>query len=64
MAVEAFDWEGKQALSGRRNGSKVTGVGLALSPYTAGSRGYDGLMIIRPDGQLQVHQVPEVLHHL
>ena len=56
MAAEAFDWEGKQALSGRRNGSKVTGVGLALSPYTAGSRGYDGLMIIRPDGQLQVHQ--------
>ena len=54
--AEAFDWEGKQALSGRRVGSKVTGVGLGLSPYTAGSRGYDGLLVIRPDGMLYAYQ--------
>ncbi|MDH3422292.1 MAG: xanthine dehydrogenase family protein molybdopterin-binding subunit [Gemmatimonadota bacterium] len=54
--AEIFDWEAKQALSGRRVGSKVTGVGLGLSPYTAGSRGYDGLLVIRPDGRLYAYQ--------
>jgi xanthine dehydrogenase molybdenum-binding subunit len=57
MGAELFDWQGKLALSGRRNGSKVSGIGIGLSPYTAGSRGRDGLMIISPeDGRLYVHQ--------
>lgn len=56
MGAEMFDWEGRQELSGRRNGTKVTGLGIGLSPYTAGSRGRDGLMLIRPDGKLYVHQ--------
>ena len=56
QGAELFDWAGKQELSGRRVGTKVTGIGVALSPYTAGSRGFDGLMIIRPDGKLYVHQ--------
>jgi CO/xanthine dehydrogenase Mo-binding subunit len=56
QGAEAFDWAAKSQLSGRRVGSKVTGVGLGLSPYTAGSRGYDGLMVIRPDGRLYVYQ--------
>jgi CO/xanthine dehydrogenase Mo-binding subunit len=56
MGFERFDWPAKQALSGQRNGSKVTGVGIGLSPYTAGSRGRDGMMLIRPDGKLYVHQ--------
>ena len=56
MGYEMFDWEAKQALSGQRNGSRVTGVGIGLSPYTAGSRGRDGLVLIRPDGKLYVHQ--------
>lgn len=56
QGAELFDWEGKLALSGQRNGSRVTGVGIGLSPYTAGSRGRDGMMLIRPDGRLYVHQ--------
>ena len=56
QGAELFDWPAKSQLSGRRNGSRVTGVGIGLSPYTAGSRGRDGLMIIRPDGKLYVHQ--------
>jgi len=56
QGAELFDWEGKLALSGQRNGSKVTGIGIGLSPYTAGSRGRDGMMLIRPDGRLYVHQ--------
>ncbi|MFQ5537909.1 MAG: xanthine dehydrogenase family protein molybdopterin-binding subunit [Gemmatimonadota bacterium] len=51
-----FGWEEKAALSGTRRGSRVTGVGIGLSPYTAGSRGFDGLLVIRPDGRLYVHQ--------
>lgn len=56
MGAELFDWEGKLARSGQRNGSKVTGIGIGLSPYTAGSRGRDGMVLIRPDGKLYVHQ--------
>lgn len=56
LGAETFGWEEKIALSGRRNGSKVTGVGMGVSPYTAGSRGYDGIVLIRPDGRLYVHQ--------
>jgi len=53
---EMFDWDAKLGISGQRIGSKVTGIGIGLSPYTAGSRGRDGMMIIRPDGKLYVHQ--------
>jgi len=56
LGAELFDWEGKKALSQQRVGTKVTGIGIGLSPYTAGSRGYDGMMVIRPDGKLWVHQ--------
>ena len=52
--AEAFDWEGMKARSGRRNGSKVTGIGVALSPYSAGTSGMDGLLTIRPDGKVYI----------
>ena len=55
LTRELFNWDEKRELSGRRNGSKVTGVGLAISPYSAGSSGMDGLLVIRPDGQLTIH---------
>jgi xanthine dehydrogenase molybdenum-binding subunit len=56
LGAELFDYQNKIALSGQRNGSKVTGIGMGLSTYTAGSRNYDGLMVIRPDGKLYVYQ--------
>jgi CO/xanthine dehydrogenase Mo-binding subunit len=55
MARERFGWDQKKALSGRVNGSKVTGLGVSISPYNAGSRGMDGMLIIRPDGKLTIH---------
>ncbi len=55
LTRERFNWDEKRLLSGQRNGSKVTGVGLALSPFSAGSRGMDALLIIRPDGSLTIH---------
>lgn len=51
-----FDWNTKREMSGRRNGTKVTGVGVGLAPFVGGSIGYDGLLVIRPDGRLYVHQ--------
>ena len=56
LGSELFDWEEKRQLSGQRNGTKVTGVGMGLSPFVAGSSGFDGLLVVRPDGKLYVHQ--------
>ncbi len=56
LGVERFDWAAKSAMSGRREGTKATGIGVAASPYTAGSSGFDGLIVLRPDGRLQIHQ--------
>jgi CO/xanthine dehydrogenase Mo-binding subunit len=53
--VELFDWETRKARARQRRGTKVTGVGVAVSPYSGGySVGYDGLLTIRPDGRLYV----------
>jgi xanthine dehydrogenase molybdenum-binding subunit len=49
-----FDWAGRVARAGIRQGSKVRGVGVAVGPHGAGSIGFDGLMTIRPDGRLYV----------
>ena len=56
LGAELFDWEAKRQLSGRREGTKRTGVGIGLSPFTAGSSGRDGLLVVREDGKLHVHQ--------
>ena len=52
--AEQFGWAERVARSGRRTGSKVRGVGVAVGTHTAGSIGHDGLMTIRPDGRLYV----------
>ena len=52
--AQQFDWPTRAARAGTRKGSKVTGVGVAVGPHGAGSIGFDGLMTIRPDGQLYV----------
>jgi CO/xanthine dehydrogenase Mo-binding subunit len=52
--AELFKWDERRARSGKREGAKVRGVGVAVGPHGSGSIGYDGLMIIRPDGHLYV----------
>jgi xanthine dehydrogenase molybdenum-binding subunit len=49
-----FNWDGRKARAGQRQGAKVRGVGVAVGPHGAGSIGYDGIMTIRPDGRLYV----------
>src|SRR2546425_5478206 len=52
--AELFKWDERKARSGKREGSKVRGVGMAVGQHGAGSIGYDGLMTIQPDGKLYV----------
>ena len=52
--AELFKWSERQARAGKRQGSKVRGVGVTVGPHGAGSVGHDGLMTIRPDGRLYV----------
>ena len=52
--AKLFDWETKKARSGQRTGSKVRGVGVSTSTFVAGSTGFDGLFIIKPDGRMYV----------
>jgi CO/xanthine dehydrogenase Mo-binding subunit len=49
-----FKWDERKAQSGKRDGSKVRGVGVAVSTYSAGSTGFDGLIVIKPDGRLYI----------
>jgi xanthine dehydrogenase molybdenum-binding subunit len=51
--AQLFNWEEKKARSGQRQGTKVRGSGVAISTYSAGSIGFDGLLIIKPDGRVQ-----------
>jgi CO/xanthine dehydrogenase Mo-binding subunit len=52
--AELFKWEERKARAGKREGSKVRGIGVAVGPHGAGSIGFDGLMTIQPDGRLYV----------
>ena len=53
--VTLFEWDRRKARRGARAGSKVRGIGLSVSPFIGGySIGYDGLLLIRPDGKLSV----------
>jgi CO/xanthine dehydrogenase Mo-binding subunit len=53
--VELVDWEDAARRGGQCHGSKATGTGIALAAYTAGASGFDGLMVVRPDGKLYIH---------
>ena len=50
-----FDWEKKKQLSGQRKGSKVTGIGVGQAYHSAGANGFDGLVVLTPEGKLNIH---------
>jgi xanthine dehydrogenase molybdenum-binding subunit len=51
--AEQFQWKQRIARP-KRSGTKVRGVGVSSSAFFAGSTGYDGLFIIRPDGRIAI----------
>jgi xanthine dehydrogenase molybdenum-binding subunit len=54
--VELFKWEERKKRNGQRSGSKVRGVSAIVGTFVAGSIGFDGLLIIKPDGRLYIYQ--------
>src|SRR5262249_51607637 len=52
--TELFSWDERKARSGQRKGPKVRGLGMGVSAYSAGSIGFDGLLVIKPDGRLTI----------
>src|SRR5438309_5683943 len=52
--AEQFRWNERKAEGGKRKGSKVRGYGVATSSFVAGSTGYDGLFVIKPDGRMYI----------
>src|SRR5271168_1745004 len=51
--AEQFKWQERIARSPKRIGSKARGVGVALSCYVGGTTGFDGLLVITPEGRVQ-----------
>lgn len=54
--AKLFNWDERKKRSGRRHGTKVTGVSAAASTFMAGATGFDGLLVIRADGKIEIHQ--------
>ena len=52
---EEFDWEQRRSRSGQRNGSKVIGLGIGTAYHSAGGSGFDGLVVLTPEGKLHIH---------
>jgi xanthine dehydrogenase molybdenum-binding subunit len=52
--VELFNWNERKSRSQQRNGSKVRGLGESMSTFVAGSTGFDGLFVIKPDGRMYI----------
>ena len=55
QGAREFDWQARTAQTRELGGSKKRGIGVGIGYHGAGSRGYDGLLRITPDGTLQIH---------
>jgi CO/xanthine dehydrogenase Mo-binding subunit len=53
--AEQFKWQERVARQPRRSGTKARGVGVAISTFVGGSIGFDGLLVITPDGRVRFH---------
>ena len=51
--AEEFKWSEKIGRSPKRIGTKVRGVGVSLSCYVGGTIGFDGLLVITPEGRVR-----------
>src|SRR6202046_981977 len=50
--AEQFRWSERVARTPKKMGTKVRGVGVSLSCYVGGTIGFDGLLVIKPDGRI------------
>ncbi|MDR3753897.1 MAG: xanthine dehydrogenase family protein molybdopterin-binding subunit [Terracidiphilus sp.] len=54
QGAEQFKWQERIAKP-KRTGSKARGVGVSLSCFVGGTIGFDGLLVITPDGRVRFH---------
>ena len=52
--AELFKWNERKAAGGQRVGTKVRGLGVSSSTFVSGSKGYDALFVIKPDGMMYI----------
>ncbi len=52
--AKQFNWSERAARQPKQVGTRVRGVGVALSTYHGGTIGFDGLIIITPQGRVQI----------
>jgi xanthine dehydrogenase molybdenum-binding subunit len=50
--AEQFKWNERVARTPKKIGTKVRGTGVSLSCYVGGTIGFDGLLVIKPDGRI------------
>jgi xanthine dehydrogenase molybdenum-binding subunit len=50
--AEQFKWSERVARTPKKIGTKVRGIGVSLSCYVGGTIGFDGLLVIKPDGRI------------
>lgn len=55
IASEKFNWSREKLESGKRNGSKVIGIGIGQAFHPGGATGFDGLVRITADGKVHIH---------
>ncbi len=53
QGAKQFKWDERVAQK-RRNGPKSRGLGVAVSTFFGGGIGYDGLIVLKPDGKLYI----------
>ncbi len=53
--AEQFKWNERVARQPKRIGTKARGVGVSLSCFHGGSSGFDGLIVITPEGRVRIH---------
>ena len=55
IASEKFNWSKEKLESGKKNGSKVIGIGIGQAFHPGGATGFDGLVRITTDGKVHIH---------
>lgn len=53
--AEQFKWSERVARQQKRSGTKVRGLGVAITTYHGGSTGFDGLIVITPENRVRIH---------
>lgn len=54
--AEVFEWKKRRKENSQRQDSKIKrGVGVATGCFVSGQTGYDGLLVIAPNGEIRIH---------